>query len=84
MKKPNKEKNSNHLYLRLGRRIAFLRKQQKMSQLELSLDTGLSKSYLSDLENGRRNPSLKILAVISLALGISLSTLFSGVDELEK
>ena len=33
----------------LGRRIAYLRKSKRISQLELSIDSDISKRYLSDL-----------------------------------
>ncbi|MDY2575192.1 MAG: helix-turn-helix transcriptional regulator, partial [Bacilli bacterium] len=46
-----------NIYVQLGKRIAFLRKKKKMSQLDLALDSGINKNYISDLERGRRNPS---------------------------
>lgn len=64
----------------LGMRIAYLRKLRKMSQLDLSIESGVNKTYLCDLEQGRRNPSLKILEKIADALHISLSELFRGVE----
>lgn len=68
------------LLYQLGKRIAYLRKQRHKSQLELALDAGVAKSYLSDLERGRRNPSAIVLERIASALSISLSELFKGVD----
>ena len=41
----------------LGFRIMELRREAKMSQLDLALRAGMSKNYLCDLEHGRRNPS---------------------------
>lgn len=67
----------------LGRRISFLRKQRHLSQLSLSIDAGVAKSYLSDLERGERNPSVLVLNKIALALGVTLSELFQGVVSLE-
>lgn len=63
----------------LGQRIVYLRKKRGMSQLDLSIDTGLAPSYLSELERGKRNPSVKILERVAIALEISLSELFEGV-----
>lgn len=62
--------------LHLGHRIASIRGQKKISQLSLSLKAGVSKSYLSDLENGRRNPSVLVLNRIASALKIPLASLF--------
>lgn len=68
----------------LGMRIAYIRKLKKVSQLSLSIDTGLSKSYLSDLERGKRNPSVKILNKICMSLDITLEYLFKGIVDLEQ
>ncbi len=67
----------------LGMRISFLRKKKGLSQLDLSLSCGVSKNYLSDLENGRRNPSILLLQRIASGLGASLETLFQGIVPLE-
>ena len=68
----------------LGRRIAYLRKSKRISQLELSIDSEISKSYLSDLECGRRNPSVMVLSRICAALEITLEELFRGIVPLEQ
>lgn len=64
----------------LGMRIKFLRSERKWSQEDLALEAGINKNYISDLENGRRNPSLDILERIAIAFSISLSELFKGVE----
>lgn len=64
----------------LGMRIRFLRKSLNWSQEDLALEANVNKNYICDLENGRRNPSLDILERIALALHISLSELFRGVE----
>ena len=63
----------------LGMRIAFLRKQKGLSQLDLSIAAGVSKNYISDLENARRNPTVTILQKVALGLGVSLEKLFQGI-----
>lgn len=64
----------------LGMRIKFLRKERKWSQEDLALEADVNKNYISDLENGRRNPSLEILEKIAVAFNISLSELFKGIE----
>lgn len=64
----------------LGMRIKYLRNQLNWSQEDLALEANINKNYLSDLENGRRNPSLDILEKIAAALNISLSELFRGIE----
>lgn len=76
MKRINEEIDANY---ELGKRIQYLRVSRKMSQEDLALESGVNKNYLSDLERGCRNPTVKILAKIATGLGISLSDLFRGV-----
>ena len=71
--------NKRYVSFALGKRIAHLRKQKGLSQLEFALESGLAKSYLCELESGKRNPSLFVLEKVCLALGITLSALFEGV-----
>lgn len=66
--------------VQLGMRIKFLRKQKKWSQEDLALNADINKNYISDLENGRRNPSLIILEKLAVALEISLEELFRGIE----
>lgn len=72
-----------NILTQLGMRIRYLRKQKGMSQLDLSLEAGVNKNYISDLERGSRNPSLLILERICKALDIDLSTLFKGIQSFE-
>ncbi len=66
----------------LGMRIRFLRQQHRWSQEDLALNANINKNYISDLENGRRNPSLDILERIAVAFNISLAELFKGVESI--
>ena len=69
------------IYYQLGKRIAYLRKKKGLSGLELALKAEINRNYLNDLENGRRNPTLKILRKIANALDIDLSTLFYNIRD---
>ena len=69
----------NYVAFALGKRIAYLRQQRGWSQLEFSLRSGVAKSYICELEAGKRNPSLLLLEKVCVALGCTLSTLFEGV-----
>ena len=64
----------------LGMRIRYLRKQKGMSQLDLALESDVNKNYISDLERGERNPTVKVLEKIAKAFGISLEELFKGIQ----
>jgi transcriptional regulator with XRE-family HTH domain len=63
----------------LGELLRYWRKTRSKSQLDLSLDSGLSQRHLSFIENGRSIPSRKTLLDIARALDIPLrdrNTLF--------
>ncbi len=75
-----KEKDEAVLIL-LGKRIVFLRKKKGYSQLTLSFLADVSKTYLSDVERGSRNPSVSTLSRIAKALEVNLEELFEGVGE---
>lgn len=66
----------------LGMRIKYLRQKLHWSQEDLALIANINKNYISDLENGRRNPSLEILERIANAFGISLAELFKGIESI--
>jgi transcriptional regulator with XRE-family HTH domain len=82
--KENNQPVSLDVLSQLGKRIMYLRKERHLTQLQLSLDCGLSKSYLSDLERGQRNPTVKILNRLALALDVTIEELFRGVVSLEQ
>ena len=63
----------------LGMRIRYLREQKKMTIEDLSFEADINKNYLSDLERGNRNPTVKILEKIAMALEITLEELFKGI-----
>ena len=67
----------------LGKRIRYLRKLKKKSIEDLALDSNINKNYLGDLENGRRNPTLKMLEKIANGLGITISELTKGLESLD-
>ena len=67
----------------LGMRIRYLRKNKQWSIEDLALEASINKNYLSDLERGKRNPTLNILDKIANALDIDLETLFKGISSIK-
>lgn len=63
----------------LGKRIEYLRKMKRFTQETLSFESGINKNYISDLERGKRNPTLKVLKAIADALSVTLENLFKGI-----
>jgi transcriptional regulator with XRE-family HTH domain len=56
----------------LGELLRYWRRERGKSQLDLSLDTGISQRHLSFVESGRSAPSRDLLSIISDALNIPL------------
>ena len=79
-----KNDDSLDILAQLGKRVAYLRKEEGMSQLALALSSGVAKSYLSELEKGKRNPTVKVLNKIAIALDLTIEELFRGVVPLEQ
>jgi transcriptional regulator with XRE-family HTH domain len=61
---------------RIGERIRRLRLKRSMGLVELGRHTGLSASFLSQLETGRVVPTLRNLARIAIVFGRDLSYFF--------
>jgi transcriptional regulator with XRE-family HTH domain len=62
---------------RFGRKVRKLRLQHGWTQVDIAEKLGLDRSYLADVERGKRNISLLNLDVIAKGFGHSLSRLFS-------
>ncbi len=62
-----------------GQRIKEIRKQKSLSQEPLAFEAQIHRTYINDLENGRRNVTIKVLERITDALGISLSEFFKDI-----
>lgn len=65
------------LLISVGERIRVLRKRKQLSQLALSARSGIDRTYLSDIENGKRNISLLTLNNLALALDVPIEMLVS-------
>ena len=60
-----------------GSHLRSLRQRQGLSQEEVAHRAGIHVTYLSGIERGRRNPSLKNIRRIALALAVPVGELFS-------
>ena len=58
-------------------RIAFLRTNKGISARELSLRLGQSEGYINAIENGKSNPSIRMLEYICEELGVSMSDFYN-------
>ncbi|TDR90217.1 XRE family transcriptional regulator [Enterovirga rhinocerotis] len=65
----------------LGRRIRHLRKARELSLKDVAERSGLSVSFISQIERGRSSASVRVLVRIANALNVRLSGLFDESDD---
>lgn len=59
----------------IGTKIKTLRKNLKLTQVELAKNSNISRSYLADIENNRYNASVETLKSIAAALNVNVTEL---------
>jgi transcriptional regulator with XRE-family HTH domain len=60
---------------KLGENLRKLRLKKNMSQVDLATALDVDRAYISNIENGRMNPTLSTLEKIAGALEIPMSEL---------
>jgi transcriptional regulator with XRE-family HTH domain len=73
-----------NLQRKFGLVLKEFRLEKGLSQESLANQSDIDRSYISDIEKGERNISLKIIERLSESLQISLSELFKKIEEYEK
>lgn len=68
--------------INIGKKISELRKSKGMTIKQLSLESKVTSSMLSQLERGLTNPSINMLKTIARTLDVQLFTFF--IEEVEK
>lgn len=64
------------ILINFGVRVRNLRKISKLSIEELAFRSDINKNYLSDVERGKRNLSLKAIEKIAKGLNVPIEALF--------
>ena len=67
------------VYKEIGKRIVKARNSKGISQEKLATESGIDRSHMGFIEQGRRKPTLSTLYKIAKALDISLEQLFKGL-----
>ena len=62
-----------------GDRVRELRQAKGLSQEGFATACGLDRTYISGIERGKRNVSLRNMKLIAQSLGVKLSTLVEGL-----
>lgn len=68
----------------IGRRIQYIRKDKGLSLNDIAVKTGFTKSYISQIENLKREPPISTLSKIAYVLDVDLTFLINGgLEDLE-
>jgi transcriptional regulator with XRE-family HTH domain len=66
--------------VKIGQRIKVLRKKIGISQESLAYQSEVDRTYVTDVENGRRNVSVVILEKLIKALTVSFAEFFDSKE----
>jgi transcriptional regulator with XRE-family HTH domain len=75
------ERIPNQLLKALGQKIRELRKDQGYSQEAFADKCGVHRTFMGTIERGESNLSFQNIHKVAATLGISLSTLFQGLEQ---
>jgi putative transcriptional regulator len=70
---------ANDIKRQFGERVRKLRKKRAWKLVELSVETGLGRVFLSNLENGKHEPKLGTIKKLANAFGLTISQLMRGM-----
>lgn len=69
----------NFFYERFGKSLAKFRKKTKLTQEEIAHRSGIDRTYYARIEEGRANPTIRILWRIAMAYEKKLCILLKDV-----
>lgn len=64
--------------IKIGKRIKELRNHEGITQMELAYRSDIDRTYITGVENGKRNISIVNLEKIALALNVNLTIFFKS------
>jgi transcriptional regulator with XRE-family HTH domain len=65
--------------VQFGHRLRKLRLERGLTQTDLAVHLGMDRSFLSDLERGKREPCLRTLEIIAQGFEVTIPQLLSRV-----
>jgi len=69
----------NDIVERFAERLKKVRKEKNITQVTLSEKAGIETTYLSDLENAKKEPCLRVIDMLATGLGVSMSDLLKNI-----
>ncbi len=73
------DKNIDDIYKEIGKRVVSARKKKGMSQEKLATESGVDRSHMGFIEQGRRKPTISTLYRIVQVLDLKLEDLFKSL-----
>jgi len=67
-----------------GQRLRALREKHGWTQVEMAERLGVDRSYISDMERGKKNVCLPTLEVIAKGTGLTISQVVRGLQGTKK
>jgi transcriptional regulator with XRE-family HTH domain len=64
---------------RFGLRLRQLREKQGWTQVVMAEKVGIDRSYISDMERGKKNVCLPTLEILAQAFGVTISQVLKGL-----
>ena len=68
-----------NITLRFGRRLRELRRAKGWTQVEMADALGIDRSYISDMERGKKNICLPTVEVLAVGLKMTISEILRGL-----
>jgi transcriptional regulator with XRE-family HTH domain len=66
---------------KFGKRLRQIRKEKKMSQVDLEVASGIYMAEISKMENGLQNIEFLTLSKLAFALGVEIKEFFEIEDD---
>ncbi len=70
---------SSDICVRFGKRLRRLRKQREWTQVYMAEYVGMDRSFISDLENGKKEICLRNLQLLATTFDMTVAKLLSGL-----
>jgi transcriptional regulator with XRE-family HTH domain len=67
--------------MNIGKLVGMLRAAEELSQTELASELGVTRAYLSQVENGHKEPSLPLLRKIAIFFQIPLAVFLADENK---
>jgi transcriptional regulator with XRE-family HTH domain len=71
--------STENITVRFGQRLRKLRKAKGWTQVIMAEKVGIDRSYISDMERGKKNVCLPTLETLAQSFGITISQLLKNL-----